>query len=665
MRMSNKFCLWNDKSVGSIFFFGVLINTLSVCMAAEIGFDKSHFFLDLTTIEWDFVITENEETARYQDIIQRRNPEKTRVSKRWDSLGHSEMIKKTVWIKTDISIPAEFEGYKIGFFCTAIDDDAVFYLNGTKLDSVSYHWGAIVKDPTQIDLTPAVKCGPLPQRVQQYKLMEIPLKVTATFTNPFDPEQINVQAVIQTPSGEIEKVPAFFNQDFEAIQVADEQGILLPIASYPWKLYYRPRQVGKHEMELFAQDQSGIKKWDAGSFRVTESDHKGYLRISQKDPRFFEFENGDSFYGTGPSGWYRGSHFIFGGNSRWLPVKMMGDYYERKAEAGSTYEYLATFHFGLLFIKGGFMDLHTTWKLEHVLRTMERLGIYWDVFHDDILRQSRYGFKNMPYSVEQGGPCRDLYEVYYNEEALRMQKNQLRYLVSRMSDSPAIWIWNCGDERGGRPGRRDFSEPLIFSWFKELHGYIRQIDIYQHPHAIGESSSILNGGDVLHIEDWYDRGQDDEDLVQKNIDLYNQFLNANYPVIKVEGGLFRWNQSVYLSGKPYNYPEALSFHNHLWLSLFMKSAAGGTEWLNIVLDYDNEMYYAGVLNKFLQNESLTHDVWEMKYPEIFNKNLRGFVLQSRAKSLVWIHNKESIWWTRARGRTPQAVSNAVIRIPLS
>jgi hypothetical protein len=97
----------------------------------------------------------------------------------------------------------------------------------------------------------------------------------------------------------------------------------------------------------------------------------------------------------------------------------------------------------------------------------------------------------------------------------------------------------------------------------------------------------------------------------------------------------------------------------------MKSAAGGTEWLNIVLDYDNEMYHAGIVNKFLQNESLIDQVWEIKYPELFHDGLRGFVLQSKEKSMVWVHNKQSIWYTRVQGESPNPAENAVIRIPVS
>ena len=196
-----------------------------------------------------------------------------------------------------------------------------------------------------------------------------------------------------------------------------------------------------------------------------------------------------------------GRNFLFGGNPRWVPTAMMRAYYARKQANGSTYEYLATFHFGTLYLKGGFIDQHVAWKLEQAVRTMEEYGIYWVVFHDDICRTYPYGFDALPYSAAQGGPCQRIEEVYYKERALEMQRHQLRYLVSRISDSPAIWIWNCGDE--SQPVDR-FSRPLVRSWLKELQGYIRSIDVYRHPHAIGETlASLQDGGDVVLLEDWY------------------------------------------------------------------------------------------------------------------------------------------------------------------
>lgn len=531
--------------------------------------------------------------------------------------------------------------------------------------------------PTTSGETLKISCGELPARVGRYELLRVPVEVSGTYTNPFDPRQISVQALVETPSGRIEKVPAFFGQDFTPVELNDEEEVLLPVKGNPWKLYYRPRELGVHKVEVLAQDRSGVSRIEAGSFQATESNARGYLRLSRDDPRFFEFDNGESFFGTGPSGWFRGSRFLFGGNTRWVPVKMLDEYYARKGANASTFEYLATFHFGTLYIKDGFIDQHVAWKMEHALRTMERHGIYWIVFHDDVLRSYQNGFDTLPYSVAQGGPARDINEVYTNPRSLEMQKDSLRYMVARLSDSPSLWIWNCGDE--SQPGTK-FSPAMVRSWLTELHNYVREIDVYQHAHSIGEDQySILNGGDMALLPDWYyhdhNRGDENDqkcngepsqDPVAYNLCLQEKFRASRHPIINIEGGICQWNNFAYLSGEKYmDWPEAIDFHQHLWISLFTKAAAGGTEWLCNMVDKKGELYHAKAINAYLKGESLTKPRWETVTPQTSDPGLRAFQLQSDGKSLIWVHNNFYTWFNiGVQKKKPQSVAGARLEIPV-
>lgn len=532
-------------------------------------------------------------------------------------------------------------------------------------------------NPTSADQKLKIACGKLPGEIGRHEMLRVPLEVSGTYSNPFDPKQISVQALIETPSGRIEKIFAFFGQDFAPTELNDEEEVLLPVKGNPWKLYYRPRELGVHKIEVLAEDRSGIARVDAGSFRAVESNARGYLHVSKNDPRFFEFDNGESFFGTGPSGWFRGSRFLFGGSTRWVPVKMLDEYYARKEANGSTFEYLSTFHFGTLYIKDGFIDQHVAWKMEHALRTMERRGIYWVVFHDDVLRAYQNGFDTLPYSAAQGGPARDINEVYTNPRALEMQKDQLRYMVSRLSDSPSLWIWNCGDE--SQPGTK-FSRAMVRNWLMELHSYVRQIDVYGHAHSIGEDQySILHGGDVALLPDWYyhdhNRGDENDqkcngepskDPVGYNLCLQEKFRANNHPIINIEGGICQWNRFEYLSGEKYmDWPEAIDFHQHLWISLFTKAAAGGTEWLCNMVDKKNELYHAKAINNFLKGESLTKIRWEMRAPEVSDAGLRAFALQSDDKSMVWVHNNFYTWHNiGVQKKSSQPIAGARINIPV-
>lgn len=752
--------------------------------------------VDLSGVDWEYFSTELGADIALSEAVQAAKGTSIRVGRRWQLVGHAELNGRSTWLKLAFFVPAEMKGRKIGFFCTAVDDKAGFFVNGVSLGNVEYHWGYRVHAPTDIDLTPAVRygeknellirvddtsgargvgilgnvciyqtlpfkrtqCGgiqpavetaeklsvvlhlgdailargdqtaftpdelarldippyilredelilivpsaeadslesahlvqldnvsptndarplavsmsPSPVRIERYALMEIPLDVNGTYDNPFNPLEINVQAVVETPTGHVEKVPAFFRQDFTPVDISDDEEILLPKKSAPWKLYYRPRQAGKHRIQVFATDKSGMAQSVEHSFEVVPSERRGFLRVSRRDPRLFEFDNGESFFGIGPSGWFRDENFLSGGNTRRLTTRRSDGYYERKAANHSTFEYCLAEFYGRLYTAGGFIDQHVAWKTEHRLRTLERLGIYWIVVYDDIRRAICYGFDTMPYSLAQGGPCREVKEVYADERALRMQKDQLRYFIARMADSPALWIWTCGDE--GQPGPKN----LVRSWLKELHGYIRQNDIYAHPHIYGENEDCLLYGDGVLVHDWYYHRNkrfptgahcdgNYADTIALTACLDKQFGRPDRPIVIPEGGPCEWALGWH-DGLEWNLPEAIPMHNHLWISLFLKHAGGGTEWLANMMDEKKQLYHAAAMHNYLQGESLTAAPFEIALPTVSDEKLRAFALKSEDKTLVWVQNRDYTWYRVSQSKEPvETVSGAQLVAPVA
>lgn len=718
------------------------------------------------------------------------------VGRRWEPLGHPELNDKITWLRLRFRVPAAMKGYRLGFFCTAVDDAADFYLNGTHLARHMYHWGARVPEPVNVDLTPqvrfggenllmvrvndsaqargggvlghvllyrtlpfertarggialaddaagpfavslhlgdallargektafaaaelramevppyilradelilvfpagvakaagphrvqldevcptrderplAVRCDKLPARAERFELLTIPVEVAASYGNAFDPRQVNVQAVVETPSGRTEKVPAFFWQDFTSVAIGETEEILLPRRCSPWRLYYRPREVGVHKLHVLAQDKIGVRRTPDHKLEVTDSNRKGFLRVSKSDSRFFEFDNGESYFGIGPSGWFRDSNYIFGGNPRHVSTRRLDDYYRRKAEGGSNYDYCLAEFFGRLYTKGGYIDQHVAWKCEHRLRTLETLGIYWVTCYDDLCRSTIYGLDTLPYSKAQGGPCGSIEELYVNERALEMQRDHLRYFVARMSDSPSLLVWAIGDE--GQAGSR-FSPLMVRSWIKELQHYVRTIDVYQHPHIMCEGPrSLAEGGDAIIIPDWYFKRE--VDAVTLSLELMQKYGQFNCPLINPEGGMVEWTKPedsygpkralYYLTGERWKFPEAISFHNHLWISLFLKNAVGGTEWLGAFIVQRNQLCHATAMRNYLAGESFTKPRWEMATPTVSHADLRGFCLQSDGKTLAWVQNRFYTWYEAGhRGKASPTISGAEIAVPV-
>ncbi len=800
----------------------VLVNSINYTICAQgsqkkkqsiVNFSNDQLLIDASDAGWEYFAqpagdaatsmygmndAKEDVTAELEKVVNVKKWSNISVGRRWESMGMPQLNGRPVWLRLKFIVPEEMKKYKVGFFCTAFDDLADFFINGKYLGQKSYIWGSRIPEPVNIDLTdnlklgqentliirlkdlaparpggilgnvmlyrtlpftrtgtgglvinnpetinysvvlhlgdglmskgirtsftadelknievppyilredeiiivsPAeiakqkpevhlvdldnvspvirnatlsIKCQEFPSTVELYGRLTIPLEVSATFNNPFNSRQINIQAVIETPSGKTEKVPAFFSQDFEPVSIGEEEEILLPVKGNPWKLNYRPRETGSYKFHVIAQDKNGTKRTADLKFDVIASDRKGYLRVSKNDPRYFEFDNGDPYFGIGPSGWLRNSLYIFGGNPRWISTRILDKYYEAKAASGSNFDYCLAEFFGRFYIRGGFMDQHVTWKIEHRIRKLEELGIYWVTCYDDICRSVVYGLNTLPYSEAQGGPCRNIEDLYFNETSIDMQKEHIRYFVSRVSDSPALAVWAIGDE--SQMGSR-FSPLMVNLWIKDLQNYVRTIDVYQHPHIFGEGPlSIVNGGDAVIIPDWYFTKMSDEVLLTLNImEKYNKISNS--PLINPEGGMVEWTKpedqygprhpGYYLTGERWKFPEAISFHNHLWISFFTKNAVGGTEWLGQWIYYKNELYHATAMKNYIEGEPIARMHLEMASPELSNADLRGFCLQSENKTLVWVQNRFYNWLDAGHnGKTPPVISGATISIPV-
>jgi hypothetical protein len=712
------------------------------------SFSNEKAILDLRNSPWQYV-HDTTNMATFEEVVARKDWSSIKVGKSWNMVGHSELRKGTVWVRTRVFIPMELKNSTVSFFCTAVGDVADLMVNGSPVgERIRYDWwidcpgsakievtnklvfgeeniimlrcgivrpnrsigllglvalqrsipftrnsdGGIVlindaegqfnillhygdailsqgnktgfsakelsslqvpvyalrEDemicvvPTgQVDISNkykvdlslihntsdnrpvTIKCGELQGTQKQFDLITIPLQVTAKYNNPFEQREIDVTAEILTPSGKIEIVRGFFAQDYKSLGVGDNEEILLPVEGLgtPWRLNYRPREAGRFKIYLNARDQFSKATYYVGSIEVLPKENQGYLRVSKKDPRYFDFDNGETLYATGPSGWFRQKeNWIFGGNTRWVPVEQVKKFYERKFANRSTYEYLARWHFGQLYLKGGFIDAYVAWKLESAIRSMESNGIYWITYgkpaagrtyfnnfnwgmntmclQSQIIRQNGLpGFTELGF--EQGG------------------RIELDHFVSRWADSPAIWMWNCAEEDG------TFNADVL-----PYHAYIRSIDVYKHPHGVSEGvEGVMYGGDAIILPDWYSGSY------EKCLQTYLPLVNHQCPVIDIEGSVNSGGDLYNMGGERLKKIED-GYHNHLWLCLFMKMAGGGTDWFNVELDANNMLFHAMAISNYLDGEYLAG--MKMASPVVSEKDLDAFALTSIGKSLAWM-----------------------------
>ncbi|MCB9078316.1 MAG: hypothetical protein H6631_12025 [Anaerolineaceae bacterium] len=147
--------------------------------------------------------------------------------------------------------------------------------------------------------------------VARYEKLEITFQVDTVARNlqfPFDRktpaglrpgEGITVDALF-TPDNwrTVYRQPAFYYQDFE-YDLKDDQEWVYPTDELAWKVRFSPNQAGEWQVKLSAEDAGGVSESAPLAFKVIPSHNKGFIKVSQADARYFEFDDGTYFPGLG------------------------------------------------------------------------------------------------------------------------------------------------------------------------------------------------------------------------------------------------------------------------------------------------------------------------------------------------------------------------------
>jgi len=137
--------------------------------------------------------------------------------------------------------------------------------------------------------------------VGRLEKLELTLDLSATYDNPFDPEQTQVRCLFTAPSGRTVPVNGFFYQPYTIRGGEDDAKTpLLDEAAEPrWEVRFAPTETGTYTYQVTVRDRSGEAKAEPGAFEVVESQRAGFVRVSRQNPRYFAYDNGAPFFPGG------------------------------------------------------------------------------------------------------------------------------------------------------------------------------------------------------------------------------------------------------------------------------------------------------------------------------------------------------------------------------
>jgi len=171
------------------------------------------------------------------------------------------------------------------------------------------------------------------KKVGKYEKLELLIRVDAGYDNPFDPDQVDLTVLLKTPGDEQIILPAFYCQEYERRKLEQGRGRAnwyYPIGQGSWKARFAPMQIGGYSASATLKDGTGTVQSNRIRFDCTSSSRKGFLRISQKDPRFLEFTEGVPFFAIG-------QNLAFIGESQYVNLTKAEQIFDKLSRNGANF----------------------------------------------------------------------------------------------------------------------------------------------------------------------------------------------------------------------------------------------------------------------------------------------------------------------------------------
>ena len=439
------------------------------------------------------------------------------------------------------------------------------------------------------------------QVVGLYEPVEFTLELSATYENPFDPEQVAVDATVTTPSGRTERVPGFYCQGFEAEYENGEE--LLSLDGEPtWKVRYTPREVGAYSVAFEARDGSGRAASPPLSFRCAQSGAGGFARLSSAQdsaPIYFRLDNGESL-------------FLIGHNVTGYPINV-DEVFRRMAAGGENYTrfWMHSGAFGLEWaLPVGHYREQRAWQLDRTLESARQHGIYLMLCFDTHQDVQGRNWESNPYNAARGGPCEGVMDIFRSEEAGSLYRKRLRYIIARWGYHPNVLCWEFVNEIEGWAGAEENKE-LLADWHAEMARFIRENDPFDHPITTSQWTTegwpeLWGLPEMQFVQShyyannmWADMAGDVERICRQKLEDYPRKLHL-FGEYGIASG----------AGTRRMDPAGIHLHNGNWAALMAGCASNPVSWWHDSYIHAVDLYrvYRGLAD-FVEGEPLAERAW--------------------------------------------------------
>ncbi|MBT3288910.1 MAG: DUF5060 domain-containing protein [Victivallales bacterium] len=421
--------------------------------------------------------------------------------------------------------------------------------------------------------------------VKRGQRFELTVPMTATFDNPYDPDDIALDAEFTRPDGKIDRVPGYL--DVPAKRDAD--GTFMGLGKPVWRVRYLPLATGTYRCRLTVRDRSGSKQSPPASFICAAAPFRGLVRVSKAQPYAYEYDDGTPYLPIGIN------VFSFARLGAPYPEERLAtlrNQVQHLGEAGGTFIRLrmdswwlaiegrpdsALGHLGPGLYNQRVCDEIDQLMAECEQRQMQVMLCLYNAngMVNGSVRKDGPTVWRRPYAFflkDNGGPCEDRAGFWTNPTVKKWVRMKLRYSVARWGASPSLMCWEFWNEV---VYDQKVAKEMV-AWHDEMGKYLRTIDPWRHP----ISNSIM-GKDLERQGPMWELPE--TDIVQVHsyrgteLPVYMDHIARTSqrlwkkPFFFGEYGIIHEDRS---QGRyPYD-PDGVHMHNGLWAPVMAGSAPG-------------------------------------------------------------------------------------------
>lgn len=327
--------------------------------------------------------------------------------------------------------------------------------------------------------------------------IEAIFQVSKEYNNPFNPDEVSIDATIGYPDGSTITMPCFY---YEHVYL--EKTTWVKDTNYlAWMLRFSSNQVGTHSVKITLTDTKDTVESDTYTLNVIQGEAEGIIRNDTNNNQYYRHETGETYYplginigwndidtffelidnlSTGKANFFRYWHTPFNNQAlEWT------DYYSDDCS-------------GL-----GYYSQEAAAETDTLLNYCDAAGMYMQIAmfqHGEFSENVDAMWESNPYNSDNGGYVEDAEDYFSDANCKAQTKKLLRYIVARWAYSKNLFAWEFFNEvhfTGVYQSTSINWYPAVLAWHSEMSNYVESIDPYNHIMTTSASDDFILDMDTI------------------------------------------------------------------------------------------------------------------------------------------------------------------------